>query len=491
MQKRMLWLSLLVAAMYGCGGSNDSSEVNVGDGAGTGDGQSSTATTDTTNDGTSSDPGANDSASDADLVGAAGAGAAADLPAATAGSIPEDCRGFDFEGLIYSPGGTDLPNKCEAFHPTLNNPYAVRCIDAWSWYDTGFPGDEYCILPPPPDKGVQVGHHPQGLAWFEQVSQGDMSGYEAANIPGDWTLPAGAEEERNINVLAKSSGGNFYRSYVRMRAGSHHMIVSITSGGTLDTWERGGADGLFGGQGIPGAQRPDQNAPRTLEIPPEDVGLYRNFPADPTITYNMHHFNSTSGPILKEAWENFWWVEEATTPVSGVLGLPFSQVALPFASPGQTVDKHYYSNIAETTRVLSLFGHRHAWTTNFSSWVERQGGETEVLYQSFDWFDQPTFRYDSQTQNPEPNPEGLIDGGASGVVMLNPGDQLHFNCHIAYTDERAAAEGAPLPAEVGTLGFANEAFTGEMCILFGETALAEIPLPVTASGAPPAFATAP
>ena len=75
--------------------------------------------------------------------------------------IPEECRGFSFDDIMYSPGGTTLPNKCQPFHPTLNNPYAVRCVDAWPWYKTPYRGDEFCILPPPPDKGMQVGFHPQ------------------------------------------------------------------------------------------------------------------------------------------------------------------------------------------------------------------------------------------------------------------------------------------------------------------------------------------
>ena len=86
------------------------------------------------------------------------------------GMSAEDCRGFSFDGLVYSPGGDVLPNKCMPFHPTTNNPYAVRCVDAWPWYATEFPGDDFCILPPDPDKGVQYGVHPQGREWFAQVS---------------------------------------------------------------------------------------------------------------------------------------------------------------------------------------------------------------------------------------------------------------------------------------------------------------------------------
>src|SRR5688572_27964352 len=56
------------------------------------------------------------------------------------GAIPEECQGFPLAGLKYSPGGEVLPNVCEPFDATTNNPYAVRCIDAYPEFDSGFPG---------------------------------------------------------------------------------------------------------------------------------------------------------------------------------------------------------------------------------------------------------------------------------------------------------------------------------------------------------------
>ncbi|HET6338383.1 MAG TPA: hypothetical protein VFG30_34405, partial [Polyangiales bacterium] len=43
-------------------------------------------------------------------MGTAGAGA----------NDPAACRGFSFENLIYSPGGSVLPNKCEPYNATTN-----------------------------------------------------------------------------------------------------------------------------------------------------------------------------------------------------------------------------------------------------------------------------------------------------------------------------------------------------------------------------------
>ena len=411
-----------------------------------------------------------------------------DLPAATGGPISADCQGFSLEGLVHSPGGEVTPNICEAFHPTLNNPYAVRCVDAWPWYQTQYPGDEYCILPPPPDKGIQIGHHVQGegSAWFDAVSQGDMSAYDSP--PANWVVQPGGEEERNIDIGHENAAGRYYRIYSRMRGGSHHMIVSTGSSGQTFVWGPGGADGLFTGSGVPGAQRPDENAPQSFQKPEEDAGLYREFPANAVVTYNMHHFNSTDSAILKEAWQNIWWEDDATTRVNGINGLPLLQVAGTFAQPGQVVDMHYASTVATPTRILGLFGHRHAWTTTFTAWVERAGQEPEIVYQSFDWFDEPTFTYNSQVQNPLPSPDLRLDGAYSGILMLDPGDRLHFNCHIEYTDERAAAENSPVtPGQNGPLRFANQAFNAEMCILFG-SAVGDNGGMVT-QGPPPAFAS--
>ena len=410
--------------------------------------------------------------------------------------VEASCQGFSFEGLEYSPGGEVLPNKCEPFHPTTNNPYAVRCVDAWPWYKTQYPGDELCVLPPDPEKGIQYGVHPQGASWFERVSQGDLSGYE--DLADEWVMNSGEEESANYETATTNSAPlDFYRSYARMRAGSHHMIVNsdsskpgddkwypVSEGGLLE-----GAAGLLGAIGLPGAQRPDESRPPSLEKPPEDAGFFRVLPAKAKITFNMHHFNATDRTILKEAWTNLWWEKDATVPVEGMSGLDIAQVLTMSIPPGDTQDLHYSWAITQPIRLVEAFGHRHAWTSNFSAWIQKPDGSSSIIYQSFDWLDEPTYRYDSVTQNPVPASDKRSDGGASGVVMLAAGEKLHFNCHIEFTDERAAAEGAPAPDSIGTLRFANEAFTGEMCILFGSTAQINMGPPVVDTTPLPDFAT--
>ncbi len=378
---------------------------------------------------------------------------------------PAACRGLNFENMVYSPGGEVLPNKCEPFHPTTNNPYAVRCVDAWPWYKTKYPGDNFCILPPPPEKGVQFGVHPQGQKWFEQVSKGDLSGYDG--LATEWLMEDGEEEQRNYQTkTTNAQPANYYRAYARMRPGSHHMIVASEMSGTAETWAPGGPS--FLALQLPGAQRPDENTPKSHEKPVEDKGLYNKLPATAPVVFNMHHFNASGMEILKETWTNLWWEEDATIELRPIFGLEFSQTSGLAVEPGQTIDLHYSWNVSQPFRWVTAFGHRHAWTTNFSAWIENPDGKLDIVYRSLDWFDEPTYRYDSVTKNPPPEAM-TTDGAASGMLMLKAGQKIHFNCHIEYTDERAKSEGAPMPSEIGTLRFANEAFTAEMCILFGST----------------------
>jgi hypothetical protein len=406
----------------------------------------------------------------------------------TTGTDAASCRGFSFENLIYSPGGNVLPNTCKPYDPTTNNPYAVRCVDAWPWYKTTYPGDDFCILPPAPDKGVQYGVHPQGQKWFEQVSKGDLSGY--ANPTDQWLMKDGEEEQANYQTSAATTAmNNYYRNYARMRPGSHHMIVSVqTAAGTPEAWGPATMTGLTGGVSLPGAQRPDENAPKSLDKPMEDKGLFAKLPANPAIVFNMHHFNASGKTILKEAWTNLWWESDATIETHGILGLDVGQVIGLAVPPGTVQDLHYSWNITQPIRLIDVFGHRHAWTSNFSAWID-EGGKQEIIYQSFKWLDEPTYRYDSMTMNPPPKPEAKTDGASSGLRMLMPGQKLHFNCHIEFTDARAQSEGGPMPAQVGTLRFANEAFTAEMCILFGSTAAVSLGTPAADASALPTFAT--
>jgi hypothetical protein len=422
-------------------------------------------------------------------VGTAQQQAAPDTAPRPAGGIPEECQGFSFTDILYSPGGNTLPNKCQPFHPTLNNPYAVRCIDVWPWYKTPYRGDEYCILPPPPDKGIQVGFHPQGDQYWAQISKKDLSGYR--NMPAEWVVRPGGEETKTYHAVAPNpTPKKYYRTYFRMRTGSHHNIITLHNSKEPSGWDRtlgealpaffdptaGSISGILGGQ-----ERPDDSTPVTLERPPEDQGMYTPFPVNPNIHYNTHFFNTAREPALKEGWVNVWWEDTGTRYTGYFMGLNFGQVASMNIPPNSVRDLHYVFTPPGPVRVVRFFGHRHVWTPNFSSWVERSNGTIEMVYQSFNWMDMPTYRYDSIVKNPVPDHTRRIDGATSGILQLNRGDKLHFNCHIEYTDARAQEEGAPSPRSNGNLRFANQALTAEMCIGYGTTVGGSIGLPAVSN----------
>jgi hypothetical protein len=359
--------------------------------------------------------------------------------------LPANCVGFKVEGLKNSPGGSTLPNTCAPFDGWLNNPYAIRCIDADPTFKSGFIGDEYCILPPDPKLGMQVRVGP--------------TSYDDPAATKDFILQP--DQEVNTFYYIKSPNDQpvyYYRTNWRMRQGSHHMIITLPTTDQPDGWVGQGAGfdgiGAGGGSNFGGAQRTDVDRPEgTLDVPPENVGLGGQLAAHQQFSFNLHHMDFLKEPILREAWVNIWFMDQkdVTKPMTGIS--LFGNPADMNIAPGEHQALEYMCSIPEDTRIITLLGHRHASTDRFGVWVIRGGEKTDV-YESFDWEDIPTYQYDSISKNPVPNVDMKVDGASSGVLELKAGDELHFLCDVTNHQDQA-------------LRFANEVFTGEMCILFG------------------------
>ena len=119
-----------------------------------------------------------------------------------------------------------------------NNPYAVRCVDAMPTYKTPYPGDEFCILPPPPDQGVQVGVHPQGDAYWDKMYAHDYSDYANAAITKASELAGGSEVVQNFDTTATNPAAhNYFRLDSRMRDGSHHLVSWFNTKPVPNGWE--------------------------------------------------------------------------------------------------------------------------------------------------------------------------------------------------------------------------------------------------------------
>jgi hypothetical protein len=443
---RRFTFGLFILALSGCGSSSDDpasqtgAPIPAGGEAGTGAMTGGTPPPDGTNTaGMGADPGMVPTPGDGTMP-EPDPGMTPDTldPMTPLKDIPAACKGFEVAGLKYSPGGSTLPNTCAPFDNIYNNPYAIRCVDADPAFDTGWPGDEWCILPPEPELGIQIA-----------VSPADY-----ANPDPGFVLQPGQETTQNYYENSDNPETRyFYRVNLRMRTGSHHIINTLIPDRS-DGWTLESDTGL-GQKQFLGAQRPDADRPNEiLEVPPENAGLGDSLDANQQFQFNMHHFNFGSEPMLREVWANIWWKPESeVTDSMGSIGIFGNPLDL-FIAPGERRTLEYSCNVQGNTRIVSLNGHRHAHTERFGVWVVRAGGGMESVYESFDYNDMPTYAYDSISMNPVPDVAGRSDGATSGVLNVSPGDRIHFVCDVNNTSMQ-------------TLKFANEVMTGEMCILFG------------------------
>lgn len=350
------------------------------------------------------------------------------------------CKGFEVLGLKHSPGGSVLPNTCAPFDAQTNNPYAIRCIDADPNYKSGFAGDQYCILPPTENQGVQI-----------------RVGPDSYDAPGAFTLAAGAETTEFYHVNAKNPAQHYYyRANWRMRPGGHHMLISMPARDMTDGWSRTGDMGSefgSGSQSFGGAQRPVVDRPQgTLDVPKENVGLGQKLPANQQFSFNLHHINTSDQPVLREVWLNVWYVDEALVTAPMATFAATGNPADMNIAARQRVQLEYMCTASGSARLISMYGHFHAHGERFSVWRMRDG-EKLPIYESLHWEDIPVYQFDSVSMNPQPDTGAKQDGAFSGLLNLDAGDEIHFQCEVNNTSDQ-------------TLGFRNETFSGEMCILF-------------------------
>jgi hypothetical protein len=303
--------------------------------------------------------------------------------------------------------------------------------------DTGYPGDEYCILPPPPDKGFQVHLGPR-----------DYNNPEPQFV---------MEPDTENTVTMPATSGNtmavhyYFRQY-RMRPGSHHWIVTSN------------------GRRIGGTQNLSKDNPERGMIAPENMGVGMPLAARASLENSLHYYNFTPKAIIKEVWMNVWYrdpkdVTEPALEVFSMLGM-----GIP---PGTKVVKAGSCRVNGTGRMLSVYGHVHANNRRFSAWRTR-GGQKTLLHEAYDWEHPTVSEFSSLATNPplDPmNPAAKRDGGFSGVVDLKPGDLIEFECDIV-NDTNTTFLGR------------NEAENDEMCIMIGDTVGASVPAFCTQSELP-------
>jgi hypothetical protein len=334
------------------------------------------------------------------------------------------------------PVGTDPPKDPMMVDPMMVDPMMPdehSILSDECGLDTGWPGDEYCILPPPPDQGFQVHIGPE----------------DYDNVDPRYILAGNDEITNNFSDTSPNTEQKyFYFRKYRMRPGSHHMIATETGSGG------GGGITDIGGRRI-GTANLSQDSPAGGKISPENKGVGMSIGPRANINVSLHSINVTPEPILREVWINFYYrpTEEVTEPAISLFksGDPTFSVA-----PGaDQILGPYSCDIQGSGRLLWFYGHRHANNVRFSAWRVR-GAQRDLFYEGLHWEETLLLDYSSDVKNPVPDRATGREGGWSGVLDLKPGDKLEWECHV-------------INKQATPLRFSNETYLGEMCIMDGET----------------------
>jgi len=287
---------------------------------------------------------------------------------------------------------------------------------------TKWKGDEYCILPPPPDKGFQLHIGP--------------SNYD--NPEAQYVLQPGMENVRTyMNTAANDKNIYFYVRQYRMRPGAHHTIVRDSSTGRR-----------LSGSDV------NQDHPVGGITAPENAGVGIPLTAHAPLTTDHHAINTTEQALLQEVWVNFWYVDPAKVKESTILLYDPGTVMSTIAPHQDIVMGPWECDVMQTGRLISMFGHVHANDVRFSAWRTR-AGKSDLIYESYHWEEPLFLEFTSLSKNAVPDPVKLMDGGWTGILDLQKGDTLKWECHEVNKQDT-------------TLRFTNQTFEGWMCIIIGE-----------------------
>ncbi|MDD9967317.1 MAG: hypothetical protein OXR73_13870 [Myxococcales bacterium] len=305
-------------------------------------------------------------------------------------------------------------------------------LDECDELNSGFAGDEYCIKPPPPDKGFQVHIGPE----------------DYDNPDPKYLVQPG--EETNVYFDAVSGNDEdvfYYFRQFRARPGTHHVILTAQA-------EEGAAGADARGRRLGGTQNLAKDVPHLNRVPPENEGVGMELEANTPLTVNLHYINTTDEPILHEVWINFWYkdADEVTQPAEELYAMGGLRMAI---EPGEHTTLGPYScPVEKDGRILTMYGHYHANSVRFSAWRVRDGVR-EMVYEAFDWHDPPILEFNSITENRPSDPDKLKFGGWTGTLDVQAGDSIEWECEVHNQTD-------------GVLRFTNELYDGEMCILIGD-----------------------
>jgi hypothetical protein len=327
------------------------------------------------------------------------------------------------QGTSINQGKPTTPGTPPATSPGIPPPdgFKPNAMDECGLH-TQWPGDEYCILPPPADKGFQLHIGPSSY---------DKPEAEYILQPGQETTHTYTATSANDHDI------DFYVRQYRMRPGAHHTIVRDTSTGRRLSGSDVNQDHPIGGI-----------------TAPENAGIGIPLVAHAPISVDHHAINTKNQPLLQEVWVNFWYVDPSKVTDTTHLLYDPGDVTATVAPHANVVLGPYQCDINTPGRLISMFGHVHANNVRFSAWRTRSG-QRDLIYESYHWEEPLWLEFTSLAKNPTVDPTNQIDGGFTGIVDLQPGDTLAWECN-------------EVNQQNSTLTFTNQTFTGAMCIIIGD-----------------------
>jgi hypothetical protein len=311
-------------------------------------------------------------------------------------------------------------------------------------------GDDQCILPPAPGEGFQFHYGP--------------SDYNDPAEVAKYTLAPGGEVTDCVFFPTPNDTDVYFNTYhARMRPGSHHMLL-YTQGATVATTGKDGpaaCNQAADSRNLFGAQTPDLDVVGNADGAPENNGFGVMIPAHSQGVMQLHFINAGTTPMLREAWANVLYVDKSQITQLGDPIFFVAGVAMD-VHMGQTTTIHgtaqVPANAGPDFRLVSATPHYHTHTTEFTVWATISGVKQEILktFGTIGVLPEPKLVFfDSVAKNTPPDDTARLNGAASGVLNMKPGDQIDWECVVDNTD---------VPQGIT---FANAVYTGEMCNLFG------------------------
>jgi hypothetical protein len=319
--------------------------------------------------------------------------------------------------------------------------------------NSGFPGDDYCIDPPPAGTGFQFHYGP--------------SNYNDPAEVANYTLQPGQEVTDCVFFPTPNDTEVYFNEYhSRMRPGSHHMLLYIQNAALPETGPNDApGDCNLAGQlmstNLFGAQTQALDTKGLAAGSPENAGMAVRIPAKQQGIMQVHFINAGTKPILREAWANVVYVDKSQVtqladPIFFIAGVTMD------IKKGDTKVIHGTAQVPTDAspdfRLIAATPHYHTHTSRFTV-TATIGGQTQTILDNFPVMHalpEPLLTsYDSTTKNVAPNETARINGASSGILHMQPGDHIDWDCTVTNDDQ-------PNP-----ITFANAVYTGEMCNLFG------------------------